>query len=155
MVKNTLQVPHPSAESSAWGNHSSVVPPQKRARFQKDQPLKFSREATEAFSTYRESGVSKRTGDNLLNWASHPKYRGIRLGFSRIRTLSRQAERAYLPSGVKSADLTEKQDGAQKLIFYYRDLYEAAKELFEKNQLCRQAVHRIRDQHQMSSMQKC
>ena len=75
--------------------------------------------------------MSERTGDNLLEWASYPKYRGIRLGFSRIRTLSKQAERAYLPSGVKSADFTEKQGGAQKLIFYYRDLYEAAKELLK------------------------
>ena len=131
MVKKTLQVPLPAPRSSAWGDHSSVVPPPKRGRFQKDQPPKFSREATEAFSTYRESGVSERTGDNLLAWASHPKYRGSRLGFSRIRTLSKQAEKAYLPSGVQSANFTEKQDGAQKLIFYYRDLYEAAKELLK------------------------
>ena len=145
MVKNTLQVPLPAPRSSAWGHHSSVVPPPKRARFQKDQPLKFSREATEAFSTYRESGVSERTGDNLLEWASHPKYWGIRLGLSRIRTLSKQAERAYdaayLPSGVKSADFTKKQDGTQKLIFYYRDLYEAAKELLKNPKFAGKQYH--------------
>ena len=98
---------------------------------QKDQPLKFSREATEVFSSYRESGVSERKGDNMLGWASHPKYQGKKLGFCRIRTLSKAAEKAYLPSGVQSANFTEKQDGAQKIIFYYRDLYEAAKELLK------------------------
>ena len=137
MVKNTLQVPHPSQRSSAWDNHagSSVVPPPKRARFQKDQPLKFSREATEAFLTYRESGISERTGDNLLAWASHPKYRGSKLGFSRIRTLSKQAVKVYPPSGVQSANFTWKQDVAQKLIFHYRDLYDEAKELLKKPKL--------------------
>ena len=98
---------------------------------QKDQPLKFSREATEVFSSYRESGVSERKGDNMLGWASHPKYQGGKMGFCRIRTLSKAAEKAYLPSGVQSANFTEKQDGAQKIIFYYRDLYEAAKELLK------------------------
>ena len=100
------------------------------------------------FSTYRESGVSERKADNLLGWASHPKYQGKKLGFSRIRTLSRAAVKAYLPSGVQSANFTEKEDGAQKIIFLLPRPVRSGQGAVEKSQVCRQAVHRSRDNHQ-------
>ena len=46
-------------------------------------------------------------------------------------SLSRKAVKEYLPLGVQSADFTQKLDGPQKVIFYYRDLYDAAKELLK------------------------
>ncbi len=52
--------------------------------------------------------------DDMLGWASHEKYRGDKVGYKTMRTLSRHAVKQYLPSGVESSNFTEKQDGAQK-----------------------------------------
>jgi hypothetical protein len=42
-----------------------------------------------------------------------------------------KAVKEYLRLGVQSADFTQKLDGPQKVSFYYRDLYDAAKELLK------------------------
>lgn len=127
----TLQAPCPVQHPPAANRTSSIIPPPKRARLEHGRPLNFSREATEIFSTYREVGCSEQKADNMLKWASNSKFRGDRVRFGSIRSLSRKAVKEYLPLGVQSADFTQKLDGPQKIIFYYRDLYDAAKELLK------------------------
>ncbi len=119
--------------SLAANRTSSIIPQPKRARLEHGRPLNFSREAIEIFLTYREIGCSELKADNILKWASNSKFRGDRVRFGSIRSFSRKAVKEYLPLGVQSADFTQKSDGPQKVKFYYRDLYDAAKELLKNS----------------------
>ena len=49
-----------------------------------------------------------------------------------MRTFSRAAVNEYVPEGVQRADFTEPLDGCQRLIFFFRSLYYAIKELLNK-----------------------
>jgi hypothetical protein len=106
------QPPHPAPLAPAAAPQSSVVRPPNRPRLEENKSTKFSREATEVFSSYRVSGQSERICDNMLGWASHDKYcykyRGYKVGYKTMRTLSRHAAKQYLPSGVESSNFTEK-----------------------------------------------
>jgi hypothetical protein len=88
-----------------------------------DSPVQFTREEFEVLSTLTSAHMSRETSDRMLEWASHPKYRGHRVRGLRARSLAESLVKEYAPEGVMSADFTEELDGDQKIIFYYRDLY--------------------------------
>ena len=92
-------------------------------------PPAFSREETEVFVSYARSRVGESHGDRMLEWCSSPEYRSRNVSMKRMRTLSKRAIREHIPEDVKSANFTEALDGSQRLIFYYRCLYDAIKEL--------------------------
>ena len=46
---------------------------------------------------------------------------------------SRSAVNKYVPEGVQRADFTEPLDGCQRLIFFFRSLYDAIKELLKNS----------------------
>ena len=103
---------------------SSVPPPHAQGG-----PSSFSREETEAFVTYARSRVGEAHGDRMLEWCSSPEFRSRNVRVKRTRTLSKRAIGEHIPEGVKNANFTETLDGSQRLIFYFRCLYDAIKEL--------------------------
>jgi hypothetical protein len=50
-----------------------------------------------------------------------------------MRTFSRAVVDEYVPEGVQRADFTEPLDGCQRLIFFFRSLYDAIKELLKNS----------------------
>ena len=119
---------------------SSVPAP--HANIAKGRPPSFSREETEAFVSYARSRVGEAHGDRMLEWCSSPEYRSRNVSMKRTRTLSKRAVSEHIPEGVKSANFTETLDGSQRLIFYYRCLYDAIKELLRNARFAgRQYTH--------------
>ena len=92
---------------------------------------KFSREEAEVFITYTESHKrpGEPLGDRMLDWASCPQYNAQNVRSRRIRHLVKRAVDEFIPEDVERADFTEKLDGAQTMVFYFRCLYDAIKEL--------------------------
>lgn len=90
---------------------------------------KFSRETGEVWSTFCDSTMSRKKGDELLKWAGNPLYRGDQTPYRTIRHMANDICREYVPDGVMKADFTEELDGKQKLVFFHRDLYTVVKEL--------------------------
>jgi hypothetical protein len=96
-----FQAPNPASLAPAAPPQSSVIRPPKQASLEQNKSTKFSRDATECFSSYRESEKSERMGENMLGWASHDKYRGYKVRYKTMLTMSRHAVKQYLPSRVK------------------------------------------------------
>lgn len=92
-------------------------------------PPAFSREETEAFVSYTRSRVGAAHGDRMLEWCSSPQFRSQQIRYRSTRTLSNHALREYIPEGIQRADFTETLDGSQRLLFFFRCLYDAIKEL--------------------------
>jgi hypothetical protein len=65
----------------------------------------------------------------MLEWATNPKFKANRIRFTKMRTMGKKAIDLNIPGGVMSRDFTEKADGSQRLIFFYRSLYDAIKQL--------------------------
>jgi len=110
----------------------SVVPPprwvvERDARHE----TKFSREEAEVFVTYTESHKrpGESLGDRMLDWASCSQYNAQNVHSRKIRHLVKRAVDEFIPEDVERADFSEKLDGAQTMVFYFRCLYDAIKEL--------------------------
>jgi len=110
----------------------SVVPPP-RWVVERDalHATKFTREEAEVFITYTESHKrpGEPLGDRMLDWASCPQYKAENVRSRKIRHLVKRAVDEFIPEDVERADFTEKLDGAQTLVFFFRCLYDAIKEL--------------------------
>jgi hypothetical protein len=89
----------------------------------------FTREETEVFTSYTRSRVGEVHGDRVLQWGSNPKFDPKNVRYRSIKTLSAHATNHYVPDHVQRAEFTEKLDGNQRLIFFYRHLYDAIKQL--------------------------
>jgi len=107
----------------------SRVEPPRHSRKRERAPPAFTREESEAFSSYTESRVGEKHADRMLEWASNPKYRSKNLRYGSIHTLAEHAIDEFIPDGVMKEDFTEALDGSQRLIFFWRCLYDAIKEL--------------------------
>jgi hypothetical protein len=108
---------------------SSVDAPE---RMRNRQP-RFNREETEVMSSYTRSRVGEAHGDRLLEWVTSPEFRAQQVRYRRMRTFSRAVVDEYVPEGVQRADFTEPLDGCQRLIFFFRSLYDAIKELLKNS----------------------
>ncbi len=107
---------------------NSVVPPPRHAT-KKTSP--FNRSEFEVFATQTMSAehTGDAHGDRLLEWASNPKFRADRIRYVKMRTMGRKAVKLNIPEGVLQKDFTEPADGAQRMVFFYRSLYDAIKQL--------------------------
>ena len=103
---------------------SDARPPK---RFKPD--TSFSREEFEIMATHNSSKKGDSQGDRMLEWASNPAFRSKNVRSLKMKTLHTKSIAEHVPDGVFREDFTETKDGAQKLIFSYRSLYEACKEL--------------------------
>ena len=95
----------------------------------RNRQSRFSRGEAEVMSTYTRSRVGEPHADRLLEWCTSPQYRAEQVRYSKIRTLSKNAVKTYVPDGIQREDFTEPLDGSQRLVFYFRCLYDAIKEL--------------------------
>lgn len=104
----------------------------------------FSREEGEAFFTYTESDMSRRAGDNMLQWACNVAYKPGRLRYRNVRSLSLAVRRHYVPEGVKGINFHEPLDGHQNLMFYHRDLLPLIKRLLSRPTFANNTYTRFR-----------
>jgi hypothetical protein len=95
----------------------------------RNRQSRFSRAEAEVMSTYTRSRVGEHHADRLLEWCTSPEYRAEQVRYSKIRTFSKKAVNHYVPDGIQREDFTQPLDGSQRLVFYFRCLYDAIKEL--------------------------
>lgn len=123
----------PDWEPGSRPVNSTVRPPRNRAKPESH----FNRSEYEAFAHHttsaQHSGDSN--GDRLLEWATNPKFKGERIRYVRMRTMGRNAVKLNVPGGVLQKDLSEPADGAQRMVFFYRSLYDAVKQLLRSARL--------------------
>ena len=62
-------------------------------------------------------------GDSLLLWATNPKFKGDRIRFMKMKTMRKTAVKLNIPDGVQQRDFTERADGSQRMVFFFRSLY--------------------------------
>jgi hypothetical protein len=65
----------------------------------------------------------------MLQWATNPKFRPDRIRYTKMKTMGKKAVRLNIPAGVMHKDFTEPADGCQRLVFFFRSMYDAVKEL--------------------------
>jgi hypothetical protein len=113
--------------------NSAVPPPRNRA-----QPTSaFNRSEFEVFAHHTASAAHSgdSNGDRLLEWATNPKFKAQRVRYVRMRTMGKHAVKLNMPGGVLQKDFSEPADGAQRMIFFYRSLYDAVKQLLRSARL--------------------
>ena len=65
----------------------------------------------------------------MLQWATNPKFKPDRIRYTKMKTMGKKAVKLNIPAGVMHRDFTEPADGAQRIIFFFRSIYDAIKEL--------------------------
>jgi hypothetical protein len=105
---------------------NSVVPPPPHHKV-RDSP--FNRSEFELFSHHTSGASGDAHGDKLLEWATNPEFKKDRIRYTRMRTMGKKAIDLNIPGGVMSRDFTEPDDGPQRLVFFFRSLYDAIKQL--------------------------
>ncbi len=110
------------------------------------QPSKkspFNRSEYEIFSHHTSGCSGDAHGDELLEWATNPKFKAKRVRYMKMKTMGNKAIDLNIPGGVMSRDFTEKADGSQRLIFFFRSIYDAIKQLASNTQLRWKTVHTV------------
>ncbi len=119
----------PDWEPGSRPVNSTVRPLRNRA-----QPFShFNLSEYEVFAHHTTSAAHSgdSNGDRLLEWATNPKFKGERVRYVRMQTMGRNAVKLNIPGGVLQKDLSEPADHdcAQRMVFFYRSLYDAVKQL--------------------------
>ena len=65
----------------------------------------------------------------MLEWAKNPQFRPERIRYTKMKTMGKNAVKLDIPAGVMQRDFTEPADGAQRIVFFFRSIYDAVKEL--------------------------
>ena len=93
----------------------------------------LNRSEFEVFAHHTSGASGDAHGDKLLEWATNPKFKKDRIRFTRMRTMGKKAVDLNIPGGVMSRDFTQPEDGPQRLVFFFRSLYDAIKELISRS----------------------
>ena len=88
--------------------------------------------------------MSRRAGDNMLQWACNVAYKPKRQRFRTVRSLSLAVRRHYVPEGVKGINFHERLDGHQNVMFYHRDLLPLIKRLLSRPTFANNTYTRFR-----------
>ena len=123
----------PEWEPGSRPVNSAVPPPRNRA-----QPnSNFNLSEFEVFTHHTKSATHSgdSNGDRLLEWATNPKFKAERVRFVKMRTMGRKAVKLNIPGGVLQKDFSEPADGAQRMVFFFRSLYDAVKQLLRSARL--------------------
>lgn len=112
---------------------SAVPPPQNRAQ----ENSHFNRSEFEVFAHHTTSATvsGDAQGDKLLEWATNPKFKAERVRHIRMRSMGKKALKLNIPGGVLQKDFSEPADGAQRMVFFFRSLYDAVKQLLRSARL--------------------
>lgn len=123
----------PGWEPGSRPVNSAVPPPRHRAQ----EKSHFNRSEFEVFAHHTTSAAHSgdSNGDRLLEWATNPKFKAERVRYVRMRTMGRKAVKLNIPGGVLQKDFSEPADGAQRMVFFYRSLYDAVKQLLRSARL--------------------
>ena len=73
--------------AGGWGPGmatDSVVDPPEQIGKRERAPPAFTREETEAFSSYTQSRLGEKHADRMLEWASNPKFRSKNVRYGSI-----------------------------------------------------------------------
>ena len=107
---------------------NSVVPPPPQHA---NQASHFNRSEFEVLAHHTTSAAHSGDahGDRLLQWATNPKFKPDRIRYTKMKTMGKKAVKLNIPAGVMHRDFTEPADGAQRIIFFFRSIYDAIKEL--------------------------
>ena len=89
----------------------------------------LNRSEFEVFAHHTSGASGDAHGDKLLEWATNPKFRAERIRYTKMRTMAAKAVDLNIPGGVYERDFSEKADGLQRMVFYYRSFYDAIKQL--------------------------
>ena len=89
----------------------------------------FQREEFEILASWNDPKRGDAGAKHMLQWASHPKYSPHHVRPLSMKTLHKKAVEENVPDGVMREDFTEPLDGAQTMMFYFRSMYDACKEL--------------------------
>jgi hypothetical protein len=112
--------------------NSLTRPPQRQSKDPQRNVTSFSREEFECLATFNSTSKGDhKHGDRLLEWASNPVYNPNNFRPFKMNTLQKYAADEHVPDGLLHEDFTDPSglDGAQRLMFYGRSLYETCKEL--------------------------
>ena len=133
---SNVLIHHDSSDSRVANFADSVVLPGFKVnsagrvpRKERRKGCRFSREESEIWSTFCDSTMSRKEGDQLLGWAGNKEYRGENVAYRTMWAMSNAICAEYVRGGEMSADFTEVGDGPQSLVFYYRSLYQVVKDL--------------------------
>ena len=105
---------------------NSVVPPP--ANFTQKKSA-FNRSEFEVIAHHTVGATGDKHGDRMLEWATNPKFKARRIRYTSMKTMGKKAVDLNIPAGVLSRDFTERADGSQRLVFFFRSLYDAIKQL--------------------------
>ena len=107
---------------------NSVVPPPPQ---HDNQASHFNRSEFEVLAHHTTSAAHSGDahGDRMLQWATNPKFKPDRIRYTKMKTMGKNAVKLNIPAGVMHRDFTEPADGAQRIIFFFRSIYDAIKEL--------------------------
>ena len=107
---------------------NSVVPP---PAHHANLVSPFNRSELEVFAHHTTSAAHSGDahGDRMLEWATNPKFRPDRIRYTKMKTMGKKAVRLNIPAGVMHKDFTEPADGCQRMVFFFRSMYDAVKEL--------------------------
>jgi hypothetical protein len=110
---------------------SATRPPRSASESGKPDQAKtgFTREEFEVMASFNSSKRGDSRGDQILEWAGNDAFQASKIRPLKMKSLQRKAVAEQVPDGVFRIDFTEPKDGAQKLIYYGRSLYEVCKEL--------------------------
>ena len=89
----------------------------------------LNRSEFEVFAHHTSGASGDAHGDKLLEWATNPKFKAARIRYTKMRTMATKAVNLNIPGGVMDRDFTEKADGKQRMIFFFRSLYDAIKQI--------------------------
>ncbi len=134
MTQNGLSAqPEPEWEPGSRPVNRAVPPPRNHA--QPDSQFNLSEFEVFAHHTTSAAHSGDSNGDKLLEWVTNPNFKAERVRFVRMRTMGRKAVKLNIPGGVLEKDLSEPANGAQRMVFFYRSLYYAVKQLLRSARL--------------------
>jgi hypothetical protein len=109
---------------------NSTVPP---PTHQEPKKSPFNRSEFEVFAHHTSGATGDAHGDKLLEWATHPKFKPDWIRNTKMRTMGKKAVDLNIHGEVMSRDLSEKADGSQRIVLFFRSLYDAIKQLANKS----------------------
>jgi hypothetical protein len=92
----------------------------------------FNSSELEVFSHHTTSAAHSGDAhaDRMLEWATNPKFRPDQIRYTKMKTMGEKAVRINIPAGVMQKDFNKPADGYQRMVFFFRSMYDAVRSYF-------------------------